>query len=181
MEDNANYKKAVDILSTRSILKESFSVNEIELFVKQTNFQRYKKKVKIISKHEPAISIICLIVGEASVIAMEHKLRTLSLFRISSYNRDRCLNLCFDCYMSNDYQLRILKGGDIFGESMFSDKGIRTADVIASTDASVVIFTVEDYERLAKISPSIARKYKLFFETMNITLKVLESLRNECG
>ncbi len=150
MEDNANYKKAVDILSTRSILKESFSVNEIELFVKQTNFQRYKKKVKIISKHEPAISIICLIVGEASV-------------------------------MSNDYQLRILKGGDIFGESMFSDKGIRTADVIASTDASVVIFTVEDYERLAKISPSIARKYKLFFETMNITLKVLESLRNECG
>ena len=150
MEDNANYKKAVDILSTRSILKESFSVNEIELFVKQTNFQRYKKKVKIISKHEPAISIICLIVGEASV-------------------------------MSNDYQLRILKGGDIFGESMFSDKGIRTADVIASTDVSVVIFTVEDYERLAKISPSIARKYKLFFETMNITLKVLESLRNECG
>jgi CRP-like cAMP-binding protein len=150
MEDNANYKKAVDILSTRSILKESFSVNEIELFVKQTNFQRYKKKVKIISKHEPAISIICLIVGEASV-------------------------------MSNDYQLRILKGGDIFGESMFSDKGIRTADVIASTDVSVVIFTVEDYERLTKISPSIARKYKLFFETMNITLKVLESLRNECG
>ena len=150
MEHNANYKKAVDILSTRSILKESFSVNEIELFVKQTNFQRYKKKVKIISKHEPAISIICLIVGEASV-------------------------------MSNDYQLRILKGGDIFGESMFSDKGIRTADVIASTDVSVVIFTVEDYERLAKISPSIARKYKLFFETMNITLKVLESLRNECG
>ena len=150
MEDNANYKNAVDILSTISILKESFSVNEIELFVKQTNFQRYKKKVKIISKHEPAISIICLIVGEASV-------------------------------MSNDYQLRILKGGDIFGESMFSDKGIRTADVIASTDVSVVIFTVEDYERLAKISPSIARKYKLFFETMNITLKVLESLRNECG
>jgi len=150
MEDNANYKKAVDILSTRSILKESFSVNEIELFVKQTNFQRYKKKVKIISKHEPAISIICLIVGEASV-------------------------------MSNDYQLRILKGGDIFGESMFSDKGIRTGDVIASTDVSVVIFTVEDYERLTKISPSIARKYKLFFETMNITLKVLESLRNECG
>ena len=150
MEHNANYKKAVDILSTISILKESFSVNEIELFVKQTNFQRYKKKVKIISKHEPAISIICLIVGEASV-------------------------------MSNDYQLRILKGGDIFGESMFSDKGIRTADVIASTDVSVVIFTVEDYERLAKISPSIARKYKLFFETMNITLKVLESLRNECG
>jgi CRP-like cAMP-binding protein len=83
--------------------------------------------------------------------------------------------------MSNDYQLRILKGGDIFGESMFSDKGIRTADVIASTDVSVVIFTVEDYERLTKISPSIARKYKLFFETMNITLKVLESLRNECG
>ena len=150
MEHNANYKKAVDILSTRSILKESFSVNEIELFVKQTNFQRYKKKVKIISKHEPAISIICLIVGEASV-------------------------------MSNDYQLRILKGGDIFGESMFSDKGTRTADVIASTDVSVVIFTVEDYERLTKISPSIARKYKLFFETMNITLKVLESLRNECG
>ena len=64
---------------------------------------------------------------------------------------------------------------------MFSDKGIRTADVIASTDVSVVIFTVEDYERLAKISPSIAQKYKLFFETMNITLKVLESLRNECG
>ena len=31
---------------------------------------------------------------------MEHKLRTLSLFRISSYNRDRCLNLCFDCYNS---------------------------------------------------------------------------------
>ena len=83
--------------------------------------------------------------------------------------------------MSNDYQLRILKGGDIFGESMFSDKGIRTGDVIASTDVSVVIFTVEDYERLTKISPSIARKYKLFFETMNITLKVLESLRNECG
>jgi hypothetical protein len=47
MEDNANYKKAVDILSTRSILKESFSVNEIELFVKQTNFQRYKKKLRL--------------------------------------------------------------------------------------------------------------------------------------
>ena len=44
MEHNANYKKAVDILSTISILKESFSVNEIELFVKQANFQRYEKK-----------------------------------------------------------------------------------------------------------------------------------------
>ncbi|MDE5109960.1 MAG: cyclic nucleotide-binding domain-containing protein, partial [Trichodesmium sp. St7_bin2_1] len=135
MEDNANYKKAVDILSTISILKESFSINEIELFVKRANFQRYEKKVKIISKHEPAISIICLIAGEASVI-------------------------------SNDRQLRILKGGDIFGESMFSEEGIRTADVIASTDVSVVIFTVEDYEKLTKISPSIARKYKLFFEAI---------------
>ena len=135
MEDNANYKNAVDILSTISILKESFSVTEIELFVKLTNFQRYKAKVKIICQSEPAISIICLITGEARVI-------------------------------SNDYQLAILREGDIFGESMFSQECIRTANVIASTDVSAIIFTVEDYERLTRISPNIALKYKLFFEAI---------------
>jgi hypothetical protein len=38
-------------------------------------------------------------------IAIEQKLRTLSLFRIGSYNRDRCLNLCFDCYISSELVL----------------------------------------------------------------------------
>lgn len=34
MEYNVNYKKVVDILSIRFILKEFFFVNEIEFFVK---------------------------------------------------------------------------------------------------------------------------------------------------
>ncbi len=135
MKENAHYENAVDILSTMSILKESFSVTEIELFVKMMNFQRYKEKVNIMSKGEPATSLMCLVAGEARVISRGH-------------------------------QLAILRVGEIFGESMFSDEGIRTADVIASEDVSVIIFTVEDHERLTRISPSIALKYKIFFESI---------------
>ncbi|MCL2938211.1 MAG: helix-turn-helix domain-containing protein, partial [Trichodesmium sp. MAG_R02] len=45
---------------------------------------------------------------EYVLIAIEQKLRTLSLFRIGSYNRDRCLNLCFDCYTAQ-------RGSEILG------------------------------------------------------------------
>ncbi len=65
--------------------------------------------------------------------------------------------------LSKDHQLAILRVGEMFGEGMFSDEGIRMADIIASEDTSVVTFTIEHYEQLVKISPNIALKYKLFF------------------
>ena len=67
--------------------------------------------------------------------------------------------------LSNDHQRAILGVGEMFGEGMFSEEGIRVADVIASKDTSVVIFTIEHYERLVKKSPSIALKAKNFFES----------------
>lgn len=62
--------------------------------------------------------------------------------------------------------MRILKGGDIFGELMFFEEGIWMVDVIVSIDVFVVIFIVEDYERLIKIFLSIVWKYKFFFEVI---------------
>lgn len=49
---------------------------------------------------------------------------------------------------------------------MFFEEGIWMVDVIVSIDVFVVIFIVEDYERLIKIFLSIVWKYKFFFEVI---------------
>jgi len=77
MKDNADSKNAVDVLSTMSILKEFFSITEIELFVKIMNFQRYKENVKIISQGGAATSLMCLLTGEVRVISKDHQVGIL--------------------------------------------------------------------------------------------------------
>ncbi|MCP3898500.1 MAG: methylglyoxal synthase [Desulfobacteraceae bacterium] len=67
---------------------------------------------------------------------------------------------------SQDHQLAILHDGQMFGESMFSDEGSRTAHVIAVEDTSAVVFTMENYKNLITDSPDTALKYKHFFETI---------------
>jgi methylglyoxal synthase len=68
--------------------------------------------------------------------------------------------------LSKDHQLAILPAGEMFGESLFSDEGIRMTDVIASEETSVAIFTVDHYEQLLQLSSEVALKYKRFFESI---------------
>ncbi len=68
--------------------------------------------------------------------------------------------------VANEYQLERLETGDMFGESMFSEEGIRVADVISCEDTVIGVFTIEQYETLLRQSPRIALKYKQFFETV---------------
>jgi len=49
---------------------------------------------------------------------------------------------------------------------MFSDEAVRTTDVIVSQETSVMVLTIEDYEKLIMVHPKIANKYKLFFESI---------------
>ncbi|PDH28357.1 MAG: methylglyoxal synthase [Puniceicoccaceae bacterium MED-G30] len=68
--------------------------------------------------------------------------------------------------LSKDHQLAKLGVGEIFGEGLFSNEGIRMANVQASEKTAVIIFTLEHYETLIKIDPITALKLKLFFESV---------------
>lgn len=49
---------------------------------------------------------------------------------------------------------------------MFSNECICMVNVIVSIDVFVIIFIVEDYERLIRIFLNIVLKYKFFFEVI---------------
>ena len=133
---NTEYKNIIDTLMKKSVLREAFSMEEIKFFSKYMDFRSYKKEANIMTKGDPAVSLMFIMSGKVRVV-------------------------------SQDIQLAILQKGDMFGESMFSDAGSRIANVIAIEDTSTVVFTIEQYEKLVKDSPTIALKCKHLFESIH--------------
>jgi len=132
---DTEHKNIVDTLMTKSILKKTFSLREIEIFVKNIYFRKYKEKTQIIAEGEPAVFLMFIMSGKVRV-------------------------------SSQDCQLAILQEGEMFGESMFSNESSRMANVVTLEQTSVIVFTIEQYEKLIKNSPDIALKYKHFFESI---------------
>lgn len=64
----------------------------------------------------------------------------------------------------NEESFGQLKKNDIFGEAMFSDEGIRTADVIAKTDCTVASLNLWAYESMLFNHPDVALVTKAMFE-----------------
>ncbi len=69
--------------------------------------------------------------------------------------------------VADGHQLERLDVGSMFGESMTSDEGVRVADVVACEDTSVGVLTIRRYESMLRRSPSVALKYKQFFEAVH--------------
>jgi methylglyoxal synthase len=65
--------------------------------------------------------------------------------------------------LADNTQLSTIDIGGCFGESMFSDQGIRTASVQASEKSVVVRFTLEDYSSFISQNPSLAVKFKNYY------------------
>jgi methylglyoxal synthase len=65
--------------------------------------------------------------------------------------------------LADNTQLSTIDIGGCFGESMFSDQGIRTASVQASEKSVVVRFTLEDYSLFISQNPSLAVKFKNYY------------------
>lgn len=59
----------------------------------------------------------------------------------------------------NEKILATLGGGDAFGEMSLFDKGKRSADVVANSDAILLKITAEAFERLVKDAPELAAPF----------------------
>ena len=59
----------------------------------------------------------------------------------------------------NEKILATLGGGDAFGEMSLFDKGKRSADVVANTDAVLLRISAEAFERLVKGAPDLAAPF----------------------
>ena len=66
----------------------------------------------------------------------------------------------------NKHLIAKLTPGDIFGEAMFSDQGIRIADVVALEPTEVLVFDLTMYELLLQQNAKVALKCKLIFEQL---------------
>ncbi len=133
---NAGYQKIIDTLRTKSVLKEAFSTAEIESFVRDST--EFQR------------------FGAGDRIITEGEPATSLMFIISGRVR----------VFSHDYQLAILQEGEMFGESMFSEEGSRMANVEALTDTAVVVFSIEQYEKMVKDAPTVALRFKQLFESI---------------
>lgn len=51
-----------------------------------------------------------------------------------------------------------LRAGDYFGEMSLIDGGRRTADVVAVTDVTVLVFAQQEFASLLEVSPAIRLK-----------------------
>lgn len=59
----------------------------------------------------------------------------------------------------NEKILATLGAGDAFGEMSLFDKGKRSADVVANSDATLLKITAEAFERLVKDAPELAAPF----------------------
>ncbi|MFT5085661.1 MAG: methylglyoxal synthase [Candidatus Latescibacterota bacterium] len=66
----------------------------------------------------------------------------------------------------NKHLIAKLTQGDIFGEAMFSDQGIRIADVIAVEPTEALVFDLAMYESLLQQNAKVALKCKFIFEQL---------------
>lgn len=67
----------VDTLMTRSVLKETFSLAEVEFFVTKTDFRRYTRYTHIMTEGEPAVSLLFIMSGKVRVFSQDHQLAIL--------------------------------------------------------------------------------------------------------
>lgn len=66
----------------------------------------------------------------------------------------------------NKHLVAKLIPGNIFGEAMFSDQGIRMADVVAVEPTEVLVFDLTMYELLLQQNAKVALKCKFIFEQL---------------
>ena len=61
-------------------------------------------------------------------------------------------------------RVAVLEAGQIFGESMFSSEGARTADLRATSSGCFAAFTSDDFQDLLDSHPQLALRCQGFFE-----------------
>ena len=128
-------KDLIDILKEKSPLAGQLTDYEMLEIIRLMPLHAYRENVTILTKGEPANSLMFLISGEVNVHLNEH-------------------------------QVAKLTQGDIFGEAMFSDQGIRIADAITVEPTEVLLFDLSTYESLLRQDTKVALKCKLIFEQL---------------
>ncbi|MEO1095304.1 MAG: methylglyoxal synthase [Cyanobacteria bacterium J06638_28] len=75
---NSDFKSIADVLKQKTILSQSFSDAEIEIFARYSKPQMHEENTKLMYEGEPATSLMFLISGEARVICKDHQLAIVS-------------------------------------------------------------------------------------------------------
>ena len=128
-------KDLIDILKEKSPLAGQLTDYEMLEIIRLMPLHAYRENVTILTKGEPANSLMFLISGGVNVHLNEHRVAKLTQ-------------------------------GDIFGEAMFSDQGIRIADAITVEPTEVLLFDLSTYESLLRQDTKVALKCKLIFEQL---------------
>ena len=128
-------KDLIDILKEKSPLAGQLTDCEMLEIIRLMPLHAYRENATILTKGEPANSLMFLISGEVNVHLNEHRVAKLTQ-------------------------------GDVFGEAMFSDQGIRIADAVAAGPTEVLLFDHSTYEYLLREDTKVALKCKLIFEQL---------------
>ncbi|MBT4977022.1 MAG: methylglyoxal synthase [Gemmatimonadetes bacterium] len=128
-------KDLIDILKEKSPLAGQLTDYEMLEIIRLMPLHAYRENATILTKGEPANSLMFLISGEVNVHLNEHRVAKLTQ-------------------------------GDVFGEAMFSDQGIRIADAVAVEPTEVLLFDHSTYEYLLREDTKVALKCKLIFEQL---------------
>ncbi len=128
-------KDLIDILKEKSPLAGQLTDYEMLEIIRLMPLHAYRENVTILTKGEPANSLMFLISGEVNVHL-------------------------------NELRVAKLTQGDVFGEAMFSDQGIRIADAVAVEPTEVLLFDHSTYEYLLREDTKVALKCKLIFEQL---------------
>ena len=128
-------KDLIDILKEKSPLAGQLKDYEMLEIIRLMPLHAYRENATILTKGEPANSLMFLISGEVNVHLNEHRVAKLTQ-------------------------------GDVFGEAMFSDQGIRIADAVAVEPTEVLLFDYSTYEYLLREDAKVALKCKLIFEQL---------------
>ena len=138
-------KDLIDILKEKSPLAGQLKDYEMLEIIRLMPLHAYRENATILTKGEPANSLMFLISGEVNVHLNEHRVAKLTQ-------------------------------GDIFGEAMFSDQGIRIADAVAAEPTEVLLFDHSTYEYLLREDTKVALKCKLIFEHLYKTIQWLMNI-----
>jgi methylglyoxal synthase len=128
-------KDLIDILKEKSPLAGQLTDYEMLEIIRLMPLHASRENATILTKGEPANSLMFLISGEVNVHLNEHRVAKLTQ-------------------------------GDVFGEAMFSDQGIRIADAVAVEPTEVLLFDYSTYEYLLREDAKVALKCKLIFEQL---------------
>ena len=128
-------KDLIDILKEKSPLAGQLTDYEMLEIIRLMPLHAYRENATILTKGEPANSLMFLISGEVNVHL-------------------------------NELRVAKLTQGDVFGEAMFSDQGIRIADAVAVEPTEVLFVDHSTYEYLLREDTKVALKCKLIFEQL---------------